>query len=178
MKIKLLLVTVIALSLCGHEQHKAARPSVQSQPIDLRQIQHIAPKGRVQDKYYNQLEMVDRLIALQTQAIPLLIEKLDDETVISHHVVDYWATITVGDLALMILTDFFTDATWTRTTLPNVSWDEMLNRKNKSDSAQEVLHQYLQQHGRKTIKEKWRKLWEANREQLYWDANERCFKLK
>ena len=178
MKFMVLLLMVIALSICGNDQRKTGQPSANHQPIDLRQIQNIASKGRVQDKDYNQIETVDRLIALQTQAIPLLIEKLDDETVIVHHVVDYWAKVTVGDVALMILTDFFTDSSWAKTTVPNVSWDEMLNRKSKSDSAEEMLRQYLRQHGRKTIKEKWAKIWEANRERLYWDTKERCFKLK
>ncbi|MDX2044315.1 MAG: hypothetical protein SF097_24110 [Acidobacteriota bacterium] len=178
MKFTLFLLFIVTLSVCGNNQRKTAQPTVNQRPIDLRQIQNIAGKGRVQDKDYNQIEMVDRLIALQTQAIPRLIEKLDDETVIPHHVMDYWAKVTVGDLALIILTDFFTDASWTRTTLPNVSWDKMLNRKNKSDSAEAVLRQYVRQHGRKTIKEKWGKIWKANRERLFWDTKEKCFKLK
>ena len=57
--------------------------------IDLSKIGHIAPKGRVQDKDYNQLKVVDDLIDNGKNSIPFLINKTDDKTKIDDHVMDY-----------------------------------------------------------------------------------------
>jgi hypothetical protein len=84
--------------------------------IDLTNIGPIAPKGRVQDTEYNHLPVVENLIAHGNEAIPFLIAKLDDETKIRGHVFDYWSDVRVGDVAFIILTDFFTDPTWQKTT--------------------------------------------------------------
>lgn len=67
--------------------------------IDLSKIGHITPKGRVQDKYYNELPIVDQLIANGKESIPYLISKLEDETSIKEHVMDYWSLMRVGDKA-------------------------------------------------------------------------------
>ncbi len=60
----------------------------------------IAPKSRVQDRDYNQLPVVEQLIAHGKESIPFLISKLDDETKIVGHVIDYWNQVYVGDVAL------------------------------------------------------------------------------
>ena len=48
--------------------------------IDLTKIGAVATKGRVQDREYNQLPVVENLIAHGTEAVPLLIGRLDDVT--------------------------------------------------------------------------------------------------
>src|SRR5688500_7495724 len=97
--------------------------------ISLASIGSIAPKGRVQDGEYNDLAVVKRLIQQGKEAIPYLISKLDDETRIEGHVMDYWSEVRVADVALIILTDFFTDSSWQNTTVPGVGWDELLERE-------------------------------------------------
>lgn len=155
------------------------RPSSSpEQPVDLAQIPHLQPKGRVQDKDYNNIEMIDRLVAMQVHAIPFLIDKLTDETKIKHPVADFWQQVTVGDVAFIILTDFFTDSSWTKTTIPGVGWDEMLERKDQAETGEQTLRRFIVRHGRKVIKERWAKVWNENRDKLYWDKKERCFKLK
>src|SRR5262245_24288 len=114
---------------------------------DLSQIGHLAPKGRVQDKEYYESEIVDELISMETASIPFLISKLTDETEIKGPILDFWSKVTVGDIALIILTDFFTDSTWTKTTISGVSWDEMLKRRSQNFTAEYVLKSYVARFG-------------------------------
>ena len=81
-------------------------------------------KAGCRTAYYNNLPIVSTLIAHGKESIPYLISKLDDDTKIEGHVIDYWSEVRVGDVALVILTDFFTDGSWQHTTIPGVSWDE------------------------------------------------------
>lgn len=155
------------------QESRAARVS----DIDLAAIGSIAPKGRVQDRDYNDLPVVTKLIQHGKKAIPYLISKLDDETRIKSHVMDYWSDVRVADVALIILTDFFTDSTWQKSTIPGVSWDEFLERANHDLTAEQVLRYYISKHGRKAIKARWQALWLKYRNQLVWDTNQRCFRL-
>jgi hypothetical protein len=169
---------ILALSWGWNNLALESHPARQHPPINLSRIDHLSPKGRVQDNEYNGLEVIHQLVEMQAQAIPFLIARLDDETLINHHVLDFWSKVTVADIALIILTDFFTDSTWKKTTLPGVGWDEMLERKNDQLTSEEVLRKFLAKHGRKAIKAKWQRIWHENRERLYWDQSQRCFNLR
>src|SRR5262249_30295133 len=47
---------------------------------DLRTIARVAPKGRIQDKGYNpSIKAVDDLIGMGVEAVPFLIQNLDDD---------------------------------------------------------------------------------------------------
>ena len=147
--------------------------------IDLAQIGHINSKGRVQDLEYNHLEIIDRLIEGGKESIPFLISQLESEKKVQGQVLDLWYKVTVGDLAFAILMDFFTDPTWTKSTITGLTWKEFLEvKKGSTDSAESQLRDYLSKHGRRQIKAKWQRVWEQNKERLYWDENDRCFKLK
>ena len=146
--------------------------------INLASIGSIAPKGRVQDGDYNDLAVVSSLIQHRKEAITYLISKLDDETKIEGHVMDYWSEVRVADVALIILTDLFTDSSWQNTTLPGVSWDEFLQRgDNRNLTGEQVLRNYISKHGRKAIKQRWQTLWHEYRDRLFWDEKERCFRV-
>ena len=145
--------------------------------INLATIGAIAPKGRVQDAEYNQLPLVDQLLAKGRESIPYLISKLDDETKIEGHVVDYWNEVRVADVALIILTDFFTDHTWQNTTIPGIGWAQFLERgADAGITAEQVLRNYISRHGRSKIKSRWQNIWEKYRDKIAWDEQERCFK--
>jgi hypothetical protein len=146
--------------------------------IDLTRIQHIGPKGRVQDKEYNDLEVVDQLIGRGTDSIPLLISKLEDETELEGRVIDFWYKVTVGDIAHIILSDFFTDSTWEKATIPGIRWDDMLERRNAEITGEQVLREYIDKHGRSGIRKRWEKIWQEYKSRLYWDERERCFKVR
>src|SRR5438270_13044318 len=132
MKSLCLLFAWVTLTLSGrcHNPAPENHSMRQNPPINLTRIDHLSSKGRAQDIEYNRIEVINQLVEMQTQAIPFLIARLDDETPIGHHVMDFWSKVTVADMALVILTDFFTDSTWKKTTIPGVGWDEMLERRN------------------------------------------------
>ena len=145
--------------------------------INLAEIGRIAPKGRVQDHDYNDLAVVTSLIQHGKEAIPYLISNLENETKIERHVLDYWSEVRVADVALILLADFFSD-TSRQPTLPGVGWDEFLERGSQTDlTGEQVLRNYISKHGRKAIKDRWQALWRKNRDKLFWDENERCFRV-
>lgn len=43
---------------------------------------------------------------------------------------------------------------------------------------EEILRRYIKKHGRKNIQKRWQKMWDENKENVFWDETERCFKLK
>ncbi|PYS91181.1 MAG: hypothetical protein DMF64_13100 [Acidobacteria bacterium] len=144
--------------------------------INLADIGHIAPKGRVQDREYNQLPVVEQLLAHGKEAIPYLIAHLEDETKIKGHVIDYWSEVRVGDVAHIILSDFFTDSTWQHMTIAGVNWNELLG-SNANLTGEQRWRNYIAKHGRKSIRAKWQQLWDENKENIFWDESERCFKV-
>ena len=153
-------------------------PVVQLSNINLAQIGAIAPKGRVQDRDYNELPVVEQLITHGKESVPYLINKLEDETRVKGHVMDFWFDVRVGDVALVILTDFFTDSTWQRATIPGATWDEFLGRgEDDKLTSEQVLRRYIARHGRRKIRQRWQQMWGEYKDKVHWDENERCFKV-
>ena len=159
-----------------------ARPQERARQIaaiDLAKIGHIQSKGRVQDEQYNRLEVVERLIAGGKESIPFLISQLESEKRVQGQVIDFWSKVTVGDLAFIILLDFFLDPTWSGSTISGLTWEEFLEvKKDSGQDAQQQLRSYISKHGRRQIKARWQRVWEENQERLYWDEKDRCFKLR
>jgi hypothetical protein len=187
---KLVLIGLLILAGCNpapapsvtKPQEVRSQSNVATVPlsqIDLAKIGHVAPKGRVQDPDYNHLPVVESLIAHGNEAVPFLIGKLDDETRINDHVFAYWSEVRVGDVAFAILTDFFTDPTWQRTTIPNVGYEEFLQLPPNSNlTGEQLLRNYIAKHGRHDITKRWRKIWAQYKDRVHWDEHDRCFKLK
>jgi hypothetical protein len=147
--------------------------------VDLSQIADVAPKGRVQDKDYNDLLIIDELIANGNDAIPFLISKLEDDTEIKHHVFDFWpGPATVGDVAFVILMDFTTDSSWTRNTIPGTDRDSILGKYDPHLPGVERLARFVEKHGRKPIRLKWERVWAEQKDQIIWDERERCFTVR
>ena len=160
-------------------QNPSKKNVVPLSKIDLSKIGHIAPKCRVQDKDLNQLKVVDDLIANGKDSIPFLISKLDDKTKINNYVMDFWGEIYVGDVAFIILTDFFSyDCDNPKGTINGISWNEFLGCNNPDIPSQNCYVEYYEKYGRKTIKKRWQKIWEENKDKIYWDETDRCFKVK
>lgn len=187
---KLLLLSLIIMTGCGGRPAPQVKtPAVEEPPsnvstiplsqIDLTRIGAIAPKGRVQDRDYNQLPVVESLIAHGSESVPYLISKLESETRIEGHVFDFWYNVYVGDVAFVILTSFFTDATWQKTSIPGVDYDTFLERKGNSNlTGEQVLRKYIAKYGRQTIASRWRNIWAQYKDRVYWNEHDRCFKLK
>ena len=180
----LLLVAGCRLGTVAPIKNVAAEPFGTRSPerslteINLAEIGALAPKGRVQDAEYNQSRVVNELIAHGKESIPYLISKLDDETKVDTHVVDYWYEVHIGDIALIILKDFFTNRTWEHTTIPGVGWDEFLERGNDRNlTGEQVLRNYIARHGRRDIKTRWQQIWETHQQRIFWDQTEGCFNV-
>ena len=146
--------------------------------IDLSKIGHINPKGRVQDKEYHELKVVDQLLANGKGSIPYLISKLDDGTVIHDDVMDYWPQITIGDVAFIILSDFSLDSTWKKETIPGTAFAELFETKSNPDVPfWEEFDTQVRKRGRPWLKAKWQKIWMTYKDRIVWDEHERCFKV-
>lgn len=184
-----LLLALLLLASCragtvAPERSVAVQPAGTRSPvrslaeINLADIDAIAPKGRVQDADYNRSPVVEALLAHGKESIPYLISKLDDETKLDRHVVNHWYEVRIGDVALIILTDFFTDRSWQDTTIPSVGWDEFLERANDRNlTGEQVLRNYIGRHGRLNIKTRWQRIWETHQKEIFWDETERCFNV-
>jgi len=122
---------------------------------------------------------VNDLLAHGKDSIPFLIGKLDDETEIDRSVISFWYKVYIGDIALIILSDFFTNDDGKTSTIQGFGWDDFLERGNDKDSMGEaILRNYIKKHGRKNIKARWQKVWDENKENIYWDETNKCFKIK
>ena len=144
--------------------------------VDLRQMGHVSSKGRVQDKEYNDIALVNELVTLGPAAIPLLVSKLDDPTPIERRVFDFWGTAHVGDVALVILCNLFRRSDWKSTTVPGMDWDTLLERKGRGDTGYGLLHAFLKKHGRPGLRRKVEGVLERYKGRFVWDDAERCFK--
>jgi hypothetical protein len=144
--------------------------------IDLRQVNAFAPKGRVQDKEYNGQPVVDQLIDLGPPAIPFLVSKLDDRTPLPHQVFDYWGEPRVGDVALVILTDFFLTADWTHSTIPAMAWETLLEGEDAQLDSYSLFTRFLARHGRRGLRRKVERVLQPYAGDFAWDAHERCFR--
>lgn len=195
LKCKLLcfLALILLLSGCGtiNTTKADSLPTPQTKPtkralneIDLTTIKHIQPKGRaqddsLQDENFKELPLADDLLAHGKDSIPFLIAKLDDETRLDRRIINYWYEVYTADIALIILNDFFTKNDGTTSTIDGFSWDDFLERGDDKDSmGEEILRRYIEKHGRKTIKARWQKMWDANKANIFWDETEQCFTLK
>ena len=179
-------VMAFILSGCGDDRLPAVEdPTIKTEStpkpalelIDISKVPHLASKGRFQDGGTadgGTNQVAKDLVANGKDAIPFLIDKLDDETEMDHTIVNFWNRLSVGDMAYIILTDFFTDRSGVSSTIPGFAWDDFLERGNdKSLTGEEVLRRYIQKHGRKSIKTRWQELWDKNKDKIVWD--ERCY---
>jgi len=154
-------------------------PKIPLSQIDLGLVGPMGGKGRVQDRDYKDLPVVDQLLYHGKEAIPFLIGKLDDETKIDYQIVDFWSDAYVGDVAFVILEDFFLDSKWEKSAIEGMDWDTFLGRGNNRDITGEgLLRRYIEKYGRKKIKQRWQDAWEKNKDRIYWDDQERNFKLR
>ena len=161
-----------------------AQSSVRSKlKFDLSQIgfvlkgqQVCEDKGRLQD--YPSKTM-DQIIAAGAESIPVLIGMITDSRMARTRepIICYWPGMAIGDIAFCTLSDLFTDSTYARTTIPGANWNDLLGPA-AGRPAWEQLHEFVEKRGRNALQAKWRRLWDRYGTDVYWDAKERCFRLK
>ncbi|HUI93182.1 MAG TPA: hypothetical protein VLX68_13120 [Chitinivibrionales bacterium] len=143
--------------------------------IDLRKIGHISKEGRVQDKDKNpSLPVVDSLIAHGADAIPFLLVKLEDSTVIRGKVLDDWPRVRVGDVAWFILYDFFTDSHMAAT-LPDPGLFAIVGSADQNQPGWKSWASLVKRCGRKGIRKAAEVILKPYEGKFLWNPAERCF---
>jgi hypothetical protein len=143
--------------------------------IDLRKIGHISTEGRVQDKDKNpSLTVVDSLIAHGADAIPFLVTKLEDSTVIRGKVLDDWPKVCVGDVAWFILYDFFSDRTLA-STLPDPGLFAIVGSADQNQPGWKSWASVVKRCGRKGIRKGVEAILKPYQGKFLWNPVERCF---
>ena len=143
--------------------------------VDLRRIGHVTSKGRIQDQG---VPVVEALIKAGPAATTFLISKLDDSTPIRGQVFDFWPTVEVRQVALVILCDLFTAPDGVTPTVSGVSWDEILERQSNDVPAWTLYDDYIARHGRTAVRAKVERLLAPSRDHLVWNTRDRCFRLR
>ena len=145
-------------------------------PFNLLEVGSTGGKGRIQDvKYRPRDPQLAAILAMGKDAIPLLIDALESETAYERPPLDFWPTMVEGDMALVVLSDLFLDATWSRSTLPELCWDTVLERKSDGETAWDLLDDFVRAHGRAELANRWRQAWAQHASELKWDPKEQFF---
>ncbi len=126
--------------------------------------------GRFQDKEYCDSRIVDQVLALGKDAIPLLISELTDTRKTKHPIYDLWKYTAAGDIANSLLLDLFTGPDLRVSVMPDLDIE-------CSKPGETCWRKFLHKKGRKFVQEQWQAAWEANKDHIYWDNKTRCFKL-
>ncbi len=149
--------------------------AAQKLTVDLRKIGHIAPNGRVQDKEYNpNLSVVDQLISAGPDAIPFLVSKLEDSTVIRGRVLDSWPRVRVGDVAWFILYDFFTTRSLV-STLPDPGLFAIIGGEDQGQPGWKSWAAVVRKYGRAGIRKGVEAILKPYQGKFLWNPAERCF---
>jgi hypothetical protein len=130
-------------------------------------------KGRFQDKEYCDSQVVDQILALGKDAIPILISQLTDTRKTKHPVYDLWAYTAAGDIANSLLFDLFTARDLTISPMPQLDSLQM----ECDRPGERCWRKFLQKNGRKFVQDQWRAAWDANKDRIYWDEKARCFRV-
>jgi hypothetical protein len=147
---------------------------------DLMKIENVPPKGRIQDNA-SKIEppVIEELLAMGTESIPFLISRLSSERSYRKSPLDYYQHVTEGDMAYIILNDFFTSADGERTTVPSLCWNVILETSKHPDTpAWELLDIYRQTHNRDELRRKWNEMWQRNEKQITWDKSQNYFRIE
>ena len=169
-----LIIIIITLSIVLPCNIAVAHP-------DLMEIKHISAKGRVQDKKYNpHCPIIDELIRRGNSSIPFLIERLKGKQAYGPGVLDLWPYVEERHVALIILTDFFLDASWKRSTAPDMCFDSLLAvHKNNPDLAiWDIFREHFGPNEWNSLIMKWNSFWKIYKDKIYWDSEDRFFRIK
>ena len=165
------------LVLCGVTGAQSKPESVDEIPLwkfdEMTAPSSCRMMGRFQDKEYCDSKVVDQVVAMGKEAIPLLISELTDERKTKHSIYDLWKYTAAGDIAHSLLLDLFTAPNLTVTSMPELDSLQMECRK----PGEACWRKFLQKKGRKYVQEQWEAAWNAHKDQIYWDEQARCFKL-
>lgn len=130
-------------------------------------------KGRFQDKEYCDSQVVDQILAEGKEAIPILIGQLTDTRKTKHPVYDLWNYTAAGDIANTLLFDLFTASDWTIAPMPELESLQM----ECAHPGEPCWRKFLRKNGREFVQKQWRAAWTTNKDRIYWDRKDRCFRM-
>src|ERR1043165_264989 len=131
-----------------------------AQAFNLIEISRLGGKGRIQDqKDHPNDPQITAILEMGKEAIPLLIETLESERPYYKPPLDFWPKMVEGDVALIVLSDLFLDPTWRQSSLPELCWDNLLERTSDDATASDLLSGFVKSHGRSEIARRWRNMW-------------------
>lgn len=148
---------------------------------DLVDINHIGPKGRVQDKKYNpDSSVIDELIKNGKSSISFLIERLKSEKAYGPGVLDLWPYVEERHVALIILTDFFLDSSWEKSTAPDMCFNSLISaqREYPDLAIWAIFYDHFSPDVWNQSINKWEFFWENNKDKIYWDSKDRFFRIE
>ena len=148
---------------------------------DLMDIKHISPKGRVQDKEYNPTSpVIDELINNGKSSIPFLIERLKSKKAYGPGVLDLWPYVEERHVALSILTDFFLDSSWKKSTAPEMCFNSLISVQKKYPDLAiwTIFYDHFSPTDWNQLINKWKVFWKNNKENIYWDSKDRFFRIE
>ena len=148
---------------------------------DLMDIKHIGSKGRVQDKKYNpNSSIIDELIENGKSSIPFLIERLKSKKTYDPGVLDLWPYVEERHVALIILTDFFLDSSWEKSSSPELCFISLISVQKKYPDLAiwTIFYDHFSPTDWTQLMDKWKVFWENNKENIYWDSRDRFFRIE
>jgi hypothetical protein len=116
---------------------------------------------------------MDRITAGGLRSVPILIAMIADSRMAKTRepIFCYWPGMAIGDIAFCLLDGLFRD-TKGATTVPGSGWHDMLGSDNDLPAWEQI-----RKSGRASLKAKWQKVWARYKDQVYGDAQDRCFRL-
>jgi hypothetical protein len=115
------------------------------------------------------------VLAAGKSAVPILISQLTDTGRTQQPIAPDWSYTDSGDVAYFILISLFTNGDGTFN-LPDVpTWQTVL--KGCNTAVEGCWREYLKKNGRESMQQAWTKAWNSNKDKIFWDAKEKCFRV-
>ena len=120
-------------------------------------------------------QVMKDILAKGKDSIPILISQLTDSERTKKPIEDQWSYTDSGDVAYIVLISLFTthDGDFN---LPDVpTWKAVI--KGCNSSVEGCWREYVKKNGRESVQQAWMKAWNLHKDQIHWDARERCFQV-
>jgi hypothetical protein len=128
-------------------------------------------KGRLIDHTSNRV--VQQILQDPNASVPILISQISDRRTTGKEAICFWGKQSIGDMAFILFAELLEDQDG-RAPVPELSWEGLVG----GDGSIWSYAAYVKKHGYKGLQLKCRRAWLRHRNELRWDAKERCFRLK